>query len=161
MKDIFIDNNIAKNFGNPMDEEYKKLIRWLQNFDETEDPNREDCAFLLLSEKLRGEYIDSSRNSVEATGIQAIITLLNSQDRIHRITNKQIKEFQQTHFTKKLETELDLKHLGKDRNHVPVVLLSNRKYAIAIDKKFRYALINFPKFKATVVSRPQDLNYAD
>ena len=40
MKDIFIDNNIAKNFGNPMDEEYQKLIRWLQKFDEDKDTDR-------------------------------------------------------------------------------------------------------------------------
>ena len=73
--------------------------------------------------------------------------------------NKQIKEFQDVHFTKKLDKDLNLNKLGKDRDHIPAVLLSKRKYAIAIDKKFRYALLNFPRFKATVVSRPEDLNY--
>lgn len=28
-KDIFIDNNIASKFSNPLDPEYKKLIKWL------------------------------------------------------------------------------------------------------------------------------------
>ena len=112
-----------------------------------------------MSQKLQKEYIDSSRDSVEATEIQAIVNLLTEQDRIHRISNKQIKEFQDVHFTKKLDKDLNLNKLGKDRDHIPAVLLSKRKYAIAIDKKFRYALLNFPRFKATVVSRPEDLNY--
>jgi len=30
-KDIFIDTNIAKNFTNPLDPEYKKLVFWLRN----------------------------------------------------------------------------------------------------------------------------------
>jgi hypothetical protein len=159
MKDIFIDNNIAKNFGNPMDEEYKKLINWLKNFDEEKDPNRENCAFLVLSQKLYKEYIDSTRDSAEMDGIQGIVNLLTEQDRINRISSKQIKEFQDDYFTKKLDKDLGLNRLGKDRDHIPAVLLSQRKFAIAIDKKFRYALLNFPKFKATVKSRPEELDY--
>jgi len=31
-KDIFIDNNIAKNFTNPLDGEYKKLVQWLMRY---------------------------------------------------------------------------------------------------------------------------------
>jgi hypothetical protein len=161
MKDIFIDNNIAKNFSNPMDVEYQNLIRWLRNFDEDNDPERDNCAFLVLSQKLQKEYIDSTRDSAEVNGIQAIVTLLTEQGRINRISNKQIKGFQEEHFTKKLDKDLKLNRLGKDRDHIPAVLLSERKYAIAIDKNFRYALLNFPRFKATVVSRPEELNYEE
>ncbi len=160
MKDIFIDNNIAKNFANPMDTEYKILIQWLMKYDEDEDPEKVDCAFLVLSNKLlHDEYMKSSYECTELTGIQAIVNLLTEQGRINFFSNQQIKEFQKKHFTKTLETELNLKRLGKDRNHIPIVLLSNRKYAIAIDKGFRYALLNFPRFKATVVSRPEELDY--
>ena len=29
IKDLFVDNNIAKNFKNPADPHYEKLIKWL------------------------------------------------------------------------------------------------------------------------------------
>jgi hypothetical protein len=35
MKDIFIDNSIAKNFANPLDPEYKKLVAWLMRYDQS------------------------------------------------------------------------------------------------------------------------------
>ena len=33
-KDIFIDNNIACRFSNPMDPEMKKLIAWIMEYEE-------------------------------------------------------------------------------------------------------------------------------
>lgn len=33
-KDIFIDNNIACRFSNPMDPEMKKLIAWIMSYEE-------------------------------------------------------------------------------------------------------------------------------
>ena len=39
LKDIFIDSNVAKNFANPLDPEYKKLVNWLMNFDEDNQTN--------------------------------------------------------------------------------------------------------------------------
>ena len=36
LKDLFIDNNVAKNFANPLDPEYKKLIQWLMTFDKSD-----------------------------------------------------------------------------------------------------------------------------
>ncbi len=88
MKDIFIDNNIAKNFVNPMDEEYKKLIRWLLKYDEEKDPEKAYCAFLVLSKKLlHDEYMKSSRDCAEVTGIQAIVNVMTEQGRINPISN--------------------------------------------------------------------------
>jgi len=49
-KDIFIDNNVAKNFSNPADPEYKKLIKWLVKFDKSIDI--EENAHLVLSQKI-------------------------------------------------------------------------------------------------------------
>lgn len=47
-KDIFIDNNITKNFANPLDPEYKKLIKWLMAFDEQDKAKN---AYLVISNK--------------------------------------------------------------------------------------------------------------
>lgn len=52
-KDIFIDNNITKNFCNPLDPEYKKLIKWLMAFDEQDKAKN---AYLVISNKLLAEY---------------------------------------------------------------------------------------------------------
>ena len=55
-KDLFIDNNIAKNFSNPQDEEYIKLTKWLINFDSSDIENKDNYAHLVVSKKLLGEY---------------------------------------------------------------------------------------------------------
>lgn len=47
-KDIFIDNNIACRFANPMDPEMKKLINWIMKNEE----GSEDNAILVVSDKL-------------------------------------------------------------------------------------------------------------
>ena len=57
-KDIFIDNNIAMNFANPSDAEYKKLLCWLYVYNH--DPNKD--AYLVVSIKLIEEYIGTSGN---------------------------------------------------------------------------------------------------
>ena len=46
-KDIFIDNNIACRFANPMDPEMKKLIDWLMKNVEGSDKN----AIMVVSPK--------------------------------------------------------------------------------------------------------------
>ncbi len=70
-KDIFIDNNIAKNFSNPIDNEYKKLIRWLMKND-LEQP--EQNAYIVVSQKLINEYSRSSTNAKSLTTITVIIS---------------------------------------------------------------------------------------
>lgn len=51
-KDIFIDNNIACRFSNPMDPEMKKLIAWIMECEEGSQNN----AILMMSDKLLREY---------------------------------------------------------------------------------------------------------
>ncbi len=155
-KDIFIDNNIAKNFTNPLDPEYKKLIKWLLTYNETA-PDPANDAFLVLSHKLLKEYNGSAQNTNKGTSIPVIIDVLTRQGRRVFITNDKIKEFRRIYFTKKV-----LKNLGcneKDRNHIPIVLLSHRKYALAIDDNFVYDLNNFPGFQARAEKRPENLPY--
>jgi len=152
-KDIFIDNNIAKNFCNPLDPEYKNLIKWLKTYN---DMAPDQNAYLVVSNKLLAEYQRTAMGS-SATNIIAIIAQLTKEGRILKISNEQIKTFKQKYFTKKVEK--DLKSNREDREHIPVVLLSDRKYALAIDKNFIKDLLNFPGFTVTVKTKPQDLPY--
>lgn len=156
MKDIFIDNNIAKNFANPADEEYKRLIEWLQAFEE----GSQDNAFLVVSRKLLMEYIRSSQNAaLDNTNIQVIIALLTRQGRLNSIINEDIKNFKAKHFTKAVEKRL--RSNSEDRDHIPAVLLSERKMALTRDDNFLHDLLNFPGFSGVrVAKRPQDIPYS-
>lgn len=147
-KDIFIDNNIAKNFCNPLDPEYKSLIKWL-----IYDPT----AYLVVSNKLIAEYQRSASQSPSTTAITSIINQLTKKGRLLKITNEQIKSFKQRYFTKKVVKNLTCNQ--EDRDHIPVVMLSQRKYVLALDKKFTLDLLNFPGFKVIVCAKPQDLPY--
>ena len=156
-KDIFIDNNIAKNFNNPLDPEYKKLIRWLMAYKENSSKN----AYLMVSHKLILEYTGTASLSASGTSIIAIIQKMTREGRLVKIKDKQIKEFQRIHFTKQIERKLKNIRIKKDRDHIPVVLLSERKYALSLDDKFINDLRNFPGFVVIAEKRPQDIRYDD
>ena len=44
-KDIFIDTDVIKEFANPLDNNYKKLFKWLLDCDEN---NKSDNAFFAV-----------------------------------------------------------------------------------------------------------------
>lgn len=155
LKDIFIDNNIAKNFSNPLDLEYKKLIRWLIK-DNRQNPSNN--GYLVVSPKLIAEYQRTARNSFSPTNIVIIIDRLTREGRLIKISNQAIKDFKQKYFTKKVVRKLMCNH--EDREHIPVVLLSHRKYALSLDDKLIYDLRNFPGFTVLAEKRPEDLPYA-
>jgi hypothetical protein len=154
VKDIFIDNNIAKNFANPLDPEYKKLIEWLIKFDDDNLPNN---AHLMVSQKLLVEYISSAGAAYSATNITVIINKLTREGRLVKIDSRVIKDFQRRYFTRKVVRKLKCNR--KDRDHIPVVLLSYRKYALSFDHNFSRDLVNFPGFVVRVESRPENLPY--
>jgi hypothetical protein len=153
--DIFIDNSIAKNFCNPLDPEYKRLIAWLKSY----DPSRgERNAYLVLSKKILHEYYATCASSCSDTNIAVIVDIVTRQERRVLITNDQIKEFKRRYFTKRILK--NLKCNAHDRDHLPAVLLSNRKYALSRDPHFVYDIIHFPGFDgARAEMRPQDLPY--
>lgn len=156
-KDIFIDNNIASRFKNPADPEYLKLINWLITFRKIQEEEVDNNAHLVVSNKLLNEYSRSNRNIKDGQNISTIINMLLKQGRLIKIDNQAIKEFQQEYFTKKTLKKLSCNE--EDREHIPVVLLSHRKYALSIDDAFVNDLLNFPRFNATVAKRPEELPY--
>lgn len=153
-KDIFIDNNIACRFCNPLDSNLKDLITWLMAYN---DGNDEENAYLVVSKKLLNEYISSCREADGSTSIPVIINQLTRENRLIRISNEQIKDFQTKYFTKKVEKKL--RSNNEDRNHIPVVLLSDRKYVLTNDTNFTYDLKNFPGFTVLVSNRPEEIPY--
>jgi uncharacterized membrane protein len=156
-KDIFIDNNIASRFKNPADPEYIKLRDWLLLYREIKENEADNNAHLVVSNKLLNEYSRSNQNIKDGQNIILIIARLQRQGRLIKIDNQAIKEFQQEYFTKKTLKKLSCNE--EDREHIPVVLLSHRKYALSIDDAFVNDLLNFPRFNATVAKRPEELPY--
>jgi hypothetical protein len=153
-KDIFIDNTIAKNFSNPVDPSYKALIVWLIKYDPSLG---EDNAHLVLSQKLLREYKATAASSPSSTNIVVIVDKLSREGRRVWISNQQIKDFRRRHFTKRIVRQLRCNH--EDRDHIPAVLLSDRKYALSIDQAFVHDINNFPGFVARAATRPEHLPY--
>jgi hypothetical protein len=155
-KDIFIDNNIASRFSNPMDTEYKKLVTWLTKND-SDRPDYDNDSWLVISKKIEAEYNRSNQHPNSKTAIPMIIFKLQKEERINFISNRQIKDFKAEHFTKKIERNLMSNE--EDREHLPVVLLSDRQMALTIDDNFSKDLKKFAGFNPIVESRPEKLNY--
>lgn len=158
MRDIFIDACIAnKYFSNPPNDHFKNLIRWLLKRD-MEYP--ENNAYLVVSPKLVNEYIGGCRDSYMAgTSIAVIYNKLLSEDRLNRKTNDEIKTFHQNHFTNKVTKNLRCN--AKDRDHLPIVFLSNRKMVLSEDNNFLNDLVNFPGFGKHVIAAksPENIPY--
>ncbi len=80
----------------------------------------------------------------------------NPENNVYLVVSK---KFKSEYFSKKIERKLQSNN--EDREHIPVVLLSNRKYALCLDNKFIADLKSFPGFTVTVEKRSEKLNYKD
>jgi hypothetical protein len=156
-KDIFIDNNIASKFSNPQDKEYIKLTEWLMFYDQNDIDNKDNYAHLVVSKKLLVEYSRSALNAKSDTSIPSIIDKLLRENRLTIVSNQQIKDFQAVHYTKAVLGKL--RSNNEDREHLPLVLLSDRKFALSYDDNFIYDLINFSGFTVLVKKRPEEIPY--
>lgn len=132
------------------------LVRFPNNHDIAEG-EEDDRAYLVVSQKLLVEYARSCRDAAGKTSIPMIISQLTRDGRLERITNQQIKEFKNKYFTKSVER--NLRANNEDRDHIPAVLLSERKYALTYDENLTHDLENFPGFAVLVSKRPEDIPY--
>jgi len=156
-KDLFIDNNIAKNFSNPQDEEYIKLTKWLIKFDSSDIENKDNYAHLVVSQKLLVEYLRTSMGATSDTAIPIIIEKMQREGRLILISNQQIKDFKSTYYSNQVRRSL--RSNKEDREHIPLILLSDRKFALSYDDNFIYDLEHFAGFTVRVEKRPEDLPY--
>ena len=139
-KDIFIDTNIAKNFKNPADPEYKKLLSWL--FKE---------GVWVVNQKLLVEYGRTNQNILVLTNI------LLREGRLVKIEKSELDEIK---FKKPYEKSLDSNN--EDWIHLKTIWLSVRKIGIIIDQGLRNDVKNSPLqngIQPRAVSRPQDIDY--
>lgn len=153
-KDIIIDHNVAKNFSNPLDNEYKNFVKWLIRYDVRNPLNN---AYLAVSNKLLGEYCTSPGYPHSLTNIIIIIDTFMKQGRLNKISNSAIKNFKRKYFKKHVIRKFTCNR--RDWEHIPVVMLSDRKYALSRDANFRNDVNNFTGFSALAVKRPQDIPY--
>lgn len=154
VKDIFIDNDSATNFSIPLNRYYKKLLTWLISFDAVDKSSN---AYLVVSNKILSEYNRTSGNSLKETTMPVIIETLTQQGRLIKFSNVEIKNFKIRHFKKHIRKNLTCN--SSDRDHIPVVLLSHRKYALSLDDKLRYDLKNFPGFTVLAEDSPHKIPY--
>jgi len=147
MKDIFVDNNIAKNFAMPKDIQYKKFIDWLVN-----------RGWLVVSIKLIHEYNRTCFGSYSCTSIAVILNRLISDKRITIFSKTQIEDFKRIYYKSRVRKELRSGYWDREF-HIPTVLMSNRKYALVNDKNLRHDLVHFPGFTVLVEKRPECLPY--
>ena len=161
MKDIFIDNNVAKNFATPLDKHYKDLIAWINEFDAdiADDlcPEKNDYAYLIVSQKLLVEYLKSSKDCSKPNAIPSLINKLTQQGRLIKKTKAEISDFQSKNFSKKIIKNL-LSNV-EDHCHLVTVLLSERKLCLTYDENLSKDLKNFPGYVVNVEKRPEKLNY--
>lgn len=149
MKDIFIDNDIAKRFSPPLQKPYKELITWLYNE-----------GALVVSQKLLVEYNQGLANLTDMKrneSILGIIGVLIQTGRLNKITNQQLNNYR---FKKYIENAFLSNR--KDWNHIKTVLLSYRKMAITVDANFHNDINRQPKIdkiKPHATFSPSTINY--
>lgn len=140
IKDIFIDTNIAKNFSNPLDPEYKKLILWLRN-----------TGTWVVNQKLLVEYGRTN---------QTILVLINELQKVNRLKKYEKAELDTIVFKKSYQKKLSSN--DEDWTHLKTIWLSVRKIGIIIDVGLRDDVNSSPLqngIQPTAVSRPQDIDY--
>lgn len=129
MKDILIDNNTALTFANPIEQESKDFIKWL-----------EAEGALVCSNPLLREYHQSMRGNTSLTNILAIIAHLTKEGRFNKKSNKELEQFRLNKTQKK-----KLLCNPKDIPHFKLLLISYRKIAISTDNNLRRDINNFKK----------------
>jgi hypothetical protein len=142
-KDLLVDNCIAKNFCNPLDDHYKTFIRWL--FEEGE---------LVVTQSLLRDYYASTAASPSPTNIVIIVAKLTADGRLCRFTKQDLDYFQ---IPKRITR--CLRSNRKDWDNIKAVMLSTRKFAISLDNGFVFDVNNYPGYSARAERRPQDLPY--
>lgn len=140
MKDIFIDTNIAKNFKNPIDPEYKKLLLWLRT-----------SGVWVVNQKLLVEYGRTN---------QTILVLINELQKQGRLVKFEKAQLESKKFKKVYER--NLKSNSEDWVHLKTIWLSVRKIGIVIDNGLRDDVNNSPireGIQPIAVARPEQIDY--
>lgn len=118
MRDILIDVNAAKNFCNPLDPEYKALLKWLKSE-----------GALVVTKALLVRYVASTGASCSLTNVVAIVAFLQAAGRLNQVSKTQLRAFQ---FPRSFEPGSN----REDHDLIKAVMLSYRRLALTLDHKF-------------------------
>ena len=145
MKDIFVDNDAATNFTNPVDAGYKQFFAWLF-----------EKGVLVVSQKLLVEY---TRTCVGGSGGSNIGVLINhltkTPGRLIKIPKADLDAFAiPKHIVRHLQSN------RADHVHIKTVLLSTRKYAITQDAGLLQDINYYPGHNSRAVNRPEKIDYS-
>lgn len=155
LKDIFIDNDtLVHNFTVSASNDYKKLMEWLKQYDED---SPEDNAYLIISNKFQAEYGRSFAHAGPDNTVVAIIDQLTREERLKKKDNREIRIFMQEHFKNRVVR--NLRSNRQDWDHIAVVMLSNRRYALTADNNLCYDINHFQGFDALAACDPQHIPY--
>jgi hypothetical protein len=144
MKDLLVDNTVAKNFSNPLDVHYKSLIQWLF-----------DTGVLVVTQHLLVEYLRTARGAKSNTSMPALVDHLLREGRLKKFEKNELAGF-----TFRKRVQRSLRSNSEDHDSIKAVMLSVRKLALSHDANLRYDVNNFPGYNARAERRPQDLPYS-
>jgi len=140
--DIFIDNDTVKNLANPVGAAYKQFISWLIKE-----------GSLVVSNKIINEYCAGCGGQKSAN----ILTIIDIQTKAGRLNKKSNADLKLVRFPQRLERAF--RSNRKDWDHIRLVLLSDRRFAISQDANFCYDLTHYPSGHVTVAKSPAQICY--
>jgi hypothetical protein len=143
MKDLLVDNTVAKNFANPLDPHYKALVHWLF-----------DTGFLVVTQRLLIEYSRTAAAASSNTAMPALVDHLLRNGRLSMFGKKTLSKFS---FSTRIRRSL--RSNQEDHDTIKAVMLSVRKLALSHDVNLRHDINHFPGYNARAAKRPQDLPY--
>jgi hypothetical protein len=144
MKDLLVDNTVAKNFSNPLDVHYKELIQWLFK-----------TGVLVVTQRLLVEYLRTASGARSNTSMPALFDHLLREGRLKKFDKKTLGDFA---FTKRIQRAL--RSNKEDHDNIKAVMLSVRKFALSHDVNLCHDINNFPGHNARAERRPEDLPYS-
>ena len=141
--DLFVDADRSGHFSRPVDPAYRKLIDWLRS-----------DGHLVVCQSLLREYHDAVRGSSVPTTLVALVEHLQRLGRLKHFGKGAIEAFRI-----KKRISRGLRSQQKDRDHMKIVLLSDRKLGISGDIDFCHDVNNYPGYSANVRRHPSEVPY--
>ena len=142
--DLFVDADRSKHFCRPIDSAYNKLIEWLRS-----------DGYLVVCPSLIKEYHKAEQATTAPTALLMLVGHLQRHGRLKQFGKTALGAFRiKKHIATRLRSNLE------DRDHLKIVLLSDRKLGISGDVKFRHDVNNYPGHRAIVRRHPSQVPYS-
>ena len=142
--DLFVDADRSQHFCRPIDPAYKKLIEWLWS-----------DGYLVVCRSLIGEYHRAEQATTAPTALLVLVGHLQRHGRLKQFRKTALDTFRiKKRIAKRLRSNV------KDRDHLKIVLLSDRKLGVSGDIKFRHDVNNYPGYRAIVRPHPSQVPYS-